>query len=200
MRNQKSNMKPVTRRNQLSEEEVTWGNLQDKAQGQESVQATIASWSAGTPRPFAGMPRPTEPGYRERMEKAYEDTMRDLATVATAPQTPTANIILGRMGVHATGFVSCLKIEGEEFDPHAGPKHLLAALPAIVAGRYRQIRDCEEGERGMRELAAAEAKFRKTGVRMTLEELERCRDHKLEVLERSPDNPVDPRLFTKAEW
>ena len=200
MRNRKGNMKSVTQRNQPNEEEVTWGNLQDKAQSREDICATIASWSAGTPRPFAGMPRPTEPDYRERMRKAYDDTMQDLATVAAAPQTPTANIILGRMGVHATGFASCLRIDGEEFNPHAGPKHLLAALPAIVAGRYRQIRDCEEGERGMRELAAAEAKFRKTGVRMTLEELELCRDHKLEVLERSPDNPVDPRLFTKVEW
>ena len=121
MRNRKSNMKSVTQRNQPNEEEVTWGNLQDKAQSQESVRATIASWSAGTPRPFAGMPRPTEPDYRERMEKAYDDTMQDLATVAAAPQTPTANIILGRMGVHATGFASCLRIDGEEFNPQPAP-------------------------------------------------------------------------------
>ena len=137
MRNQKSNMKPVTRRNQLSEEEVTWGNLQDKAQSQESVRATIASWSAGTPRPFAGMPRPTEPGYRERMEKAYEDTMRDLATVATAPQTPTANIILGRMGVHATGFASCLRIKGRDSThtpaPNTSWPHCPRSWPAATA-------------------------------------------------------------------
>ena len=35
---------------------------------------------------------------------------------------------------------------------------------------------------------------------MTLEELELCRDHMLEVLERSPANPVDPQLFTENEW
>ena len=48
-----------------------------------------------------------------------------------------------------------------------------------MAGRYRQIWDSEEGERGMSELANLEAKFHKTGVRMTQEEMELCRDHML---------------------
>ena len=104
-------MKPAIERNQPTGEGVTWGNLQTRAQGCEDVCATVAGWSAGTARPFAGMPRTTEPGYQERMRRAYNDTMRDLATVAKAPQTPTASVILGRMGVHATGFASCLRID-----------------------------------------------------------------------------------------
>ena len=100
MRNRNSKMKPATERNQPNEEGVTWGNLQNRAQSCEDICATVAGWSAGTPRPFAGMPRTAEPGYQERMRRAYDDTMRDLATVAAAPQTPTASVILGRMGVH----------------------------------------------------------------------------------------------------
>ena len=34
-------MKSVTQRNQPNEEEVTWGNLQDKAQSREDICATI---------------------------------------------------------------------------------------------------------------------------------------------------------------
>ena len=116
---------------------MTWGNLQTRAQEYEDVCATVAGWSAGTARPFAGMPRTTEPGYQERMRRAYNDTMRDLATVAKAPQTPTANVILGRMSVHATGFASCLRIDEEEFNPHAGPKlywpHYPRLWPAATA-------------------------------------------------------------------
>ena len=83
---------------------MTWGSLQTRAQEYEDVCATVAGWSAGTARPFAGMPRTTEPGYQERMRRAYNDTMRDLAvaTVAEVPQTPMTNIILGRMSVHTT--------------------------------------------------------------------------------------------------
>ena len=115
------------------------------------------------------------------MRKAYNDTVEDMGAVAEEPQTLASGVILGRMSVQATGFASKLKIDDTEFDPELGPKHLIPGLPAIVSGRYRQIREGEEGRRGMAELADIEAKFNETGVRPTHEEMDLCRDHALEV-------------------
>ena len=52
----------------------------------------------------------------------------------------------------------------------------------------------------MRALADMEAKFGGLSVRPTNEEIDMCQDHRLEVEERSPDNPVDPDLFSESRW
>ena len=72
-------------------------------------------------------------------------------------------------------------MDGEAFDPAKGAAHILAGLPAIVAGRYRQLRQREEGERGMRALADMEAKFGGLSIRPTNKEIDLCREHRLEV-------------------
>ena len=121
--------------------EVNRDNFRDQILNFEAVEQEIANWAAGTARPFAGMPRPTEPGYESRMRKAYEETVGDIETLASESQTLAAGVILGRMCAQATGFASRLKIDDAKFDPRLGPKHLVAGLPAVVAGQYRQIRE-----------------------------------------------------------
>ena len=101
------------------------------------------------------------------------------------------------MWMQANGFASRIKVGGADFDPDQGADHVLAGLPAIAAGRYRQIQEHEEGELGMDALADLEAKF-EAAFRPTHDEIDMCRDHTLEVEERSPDNPVDPKLFTDS--
>ena len=52
----------------------------------------------------------------------------------------------------------------------------------------------------MEALANLDAKFAELAFRPTHKEIDMCRDHALEVEERSPDNPVNPALFTDARW
>ena len=52
----------------------------------------------------------------------------------------------------------------------------------------------------MRALANMEEKFKGLNVRPTSKELDLCREHRLEVEERSPDNPVTRKLFSEPEW
>ena len=100
--------------------------------------------------------------------------------------------------MQANGFATCIKVGGADFDPDQGADHVLAGLPAIIAGRYRQIRERKEGEIGMDALADLEAKFEEQAFRPSHEEIDMCWDHALEVEERSPDNPVNPKLFTES--
>ena len=58
----------------------------------------------------------------------------------------------------------------------------------------------EEGLRGMDELADLDSKFAEQAYRPSHDEVDMCRDHALEVEERSPDNRVNPKLFSDARW
>ena len=153
---------------------VNWAATQAQIPDFETTEQRIAGWETGTSRPFAGIPRSTERGYEHRMRKAYNDTVKNIQEVIKKPQAWNSHRLLGQMGVQATGFVSKLEVNGDPFDPEAGPQHLVAGLPAIVAGRYRQLRETEEGEQGMAEFADREAKFKETGMRMTQEEIDMC--------------------------
>ena len=50
---------------------------------------------------------------------------------------------------------------------------MLAGMPAIVAGKYRQIREREDGEAGMEALADLDAKFAEA-FRPTHDEIDMC--------------------------
>ena len=91
-------------------------------------------------------------------------------------------------------------MDGENFNAEKGAEHILAGFTAIVAGRYRQLQEREEGKRGMDEVADLNTRFGGKEFRPTNEEIDLCRDHALEVEQRSPANPVDPSLFTDARW
>ena len=186
--------------NQPLPPEVDWTNIHQFIQPFEEILSIIEKWSSGSAQPFAGLPRSTEPGYERRMREAYEQTVQTIRTIQPAPDTRASRVLLGHMWVQANGFASRVQVGGNSFDPEKGADHVLAGLPAIVAGRYRQLCQRAEGERGMNALADMEAKFGGLSVRPTHEEVDMCRDHRLEVAERSPDNPIDQDLFTDARW
>ena len=52
----------------------------------------------------------------------------------------------------------------------------------------------------MSKVADLNTKFGDNDFRPMYEEIDLCRDHALEVEEQSPDNPVDPKLFTDPRW
>ena len=179
---------------------VDWTNIHQYAHTFEAIIAQIEYWGQATTGTFAGMPRPTEPRFREIMRWAYDETIKSIADIQKDPQSQEAGILLGQMWVQADGFSNLITVNGEKFKPAKGAAHILAGLPAIIAGRYRQRRQHEEGERGMRTLALMEEKFQGLHVRPTCEEIDLVREHKLEVEERSPDNPVSRDLFPDPEW
>ena len=125
---------------------VNWSNIHQHVQPLEEVLAQVASWGKASAGTFAGLPRSTEPGYDLRMRQAYEEAIQNIRDVQPAPETKAAGILLGQMWVQANGFASLIQVDGEAFDPTKGAANILAGLPAIVAGRYRQLRQREEGE------------------------------------------------------
>ena len=52
----------------------------------------------------------------------------------------------------------------------------------------------------MDELADLDSKFAEQAYRPSHDEVDMCWDHALEVEERSPDNPVNLKLFSDARW
>merc|ERR1711978_113217 len=104
------------------------------------------------------------------MREVYDETIKNIRDIQPDPETKEAGILLGQMWVQADGFANLIKVNGVTFDPDKGAAHILAGLPAIVAGRSRQRRQREEGERGMRTLAIMEEKFKGLHVRPTCEE------------------------------
>ena len=177
--------------------DVEWPTITQHVPPYEDVVKTIEGWAAGSARPFAGMPRPTEPDYARRMREAYNSMLDNIRAIQRDPDSRASGMILGQIWMQANGFASRIKVGGADFDPDQGADHVLAGLPAIAAGRYRQIQEHKEGELGMDALADLEAKF-EAAFRPTHDEIDMCRDHTLEVEERSPDNPVDPKLFTDS--
>ena len=118
---------------------MVWTNFAQHAPEFEAIKKEIAGWAARTAQPFAGMPRSTEPGYEARMREAYISMCENIVSVAKDPQSRASGVLMGHMWVQAEGFSSRIKVDSEEFNPEKGAKHILAGLPAIVAGRYRQL-------------------------------------------------------------
>ena len=127
--------------------DVTWPNVRDHLPSYETVVRTIEGWGNGSARPFAGMPRPTEVGYATRMRQAYDATIEDIETIKRNPDSRPADMIIGKIIMQANGFASDITVGGVNFDPDQGAPHVVAGMPAIVAGRYRQIRELERAGR-----------------------------------------------------
>ena len=119
--------------------EVDWTNIHQFIPAFEEILKTIERWSAGSARLFAGMPRLTEPGYKRRMKEAYENTVKTILTIHKAPDSNASGVLLGHMWVQADGFASRVKVGGDNFDPEKGADHVLAGLPAVVAGQCRLL-------------------------------------------------------------
>ena len=163
--------------------DVDWANVTQHIPSYEEVTKKIERWASGSAWPFAGMPRSMEPGYEKRRREAYDSTVDNIFNLQKALDLRASGVIMGHMWVQAAGFASRIKVGGQDFDPKKGAEHVLADLPAIIAGRYQQIQEREEGEKGMDELADLDAKFAEQAYRPSHEEIDMCRDHALEVEE-----------------
>ena len=121
----------------MPEEGVTWENLSQHLYLKHYVQREIEKWCASSSKQFAGMPRPTDVGYGDRLGIAYESVRDKIEKVVASPADTNSFFILGALDTMATGFVSNLRINGEAWQASKGPLHLYKGFTALVAGRYR---------------------------------------------------------------
>ena len=68
------------------------------------------------------------------MREAYEDTVKKILSIQKDPDSKASGVLMGHMWVQADGFASRIKVGGHDFDPEKGADHILAGLPAVIAG------------------------------------------------------------------
>ena len=115
--------------------DYTWADLPTVRPSIEDCKKVIQKWDSSAPRPFAGMPRPSDIGFDKRFLKAYQDICAKLEVIAKEPTGSHAMGIFGALNVMAAGFADNLEIDGQPFSAGAGPKHVFRGFAALVAGR-----------------------------------------------------------------
>ena len=181
-------------------EEVNWADLIDHQPSYEEVEQEISRWAAGITRSFARMPQNAEPGYNNRMKEAYNSTCDTIAAIAEDPEDIDAGMRIGYMWVQVTPYAGLIRVDGEELNLNKGPKHILAGWPAIVAGRYRQLRDLEQGEYHLHELADINTWIGGGKYEPSYAELEADWGDTYAGEQQILSNPVDPGLFDAGTW
>ena len=132
--------------------DYTWANLPTRIPTIEQCEKVIENWGNSAPRSFAGMPRLSDVGFKDRFVKAYQDICKKLDIIAQDPKCSQAMAVFGAFNVLAAGFADNLVIDNQPFSSFTGPKHVFAGFAALVAGRYRQERETEEGKVGLAEV------------------------------------------------
>ena len=129
--------------------DYTWANLPTVRPSFEECKKVVQNWGSSAPRPFVGMPRLSDIGFEERFMKAYRDICAKLEVIAADPTGSHAMGVFGALNVLAAGFAGNLVIDGKPFSAGTSPKHVFIGFAALVAGRYRQEREIEEGQVGL---------------------------------------------------
>ena len=164
-----------------ADSDYTWADLPTVRPSLEECKKQIVKWESGSSRPFAGMPRPSDVDFEKRFKRAYQDICAKVDVIAQDPKAPIAIGIFGALNVMAPGFADNLVIDDQVFLANASPKHVFRGFPALVAGRYRQERESEEGKRGLAEVARMDARFGDGAERPTAREVDACIDHRVEL-------------------
>ena len=66
-----------------------------------------------------------------------------------------------------------------------------------MAGRYRQLKEAEEGKIGLAEVAEVDARFGEDQPRPSLREIEASRDFHAELQHSIPSNPTEKDCFVQ---
>ena len=98
-------------------------------------------------------------------------------TIIRDPAAPAALCIMAAMTVMGAGFASRLRPGGVPWQASLGPQHVYKGFAAIVAGRYRQSKETEEGDTGMEEVAEIAERFGSDEELPSSREINASRDH-----------------------
>ena len=129
---------------------MSWDDLINQSPSYRAVEGEIASLAEKAAHAVTRMPHPSDPGYTARLREAYESTHTTIAAIASDPDDIDAGMRVGYLWAQVIDFTPFVSVDGEELDLDLGPKHVLAAWPAIVAGRYRQLRNVTPTRRSSR--------------------------------------------------
>ena len=184
----------------MPEEVVNWENLSQNLYSKHQVQKEIEKWSASASKQFAGMPMPTDVDYGARLDIAYESVRDKIEKIIANPAHSNSFFILGALDAMGMGFASNLRINGEAWQASKGPLHLYKGFTALVAGRYRQLKEEQEGEIGLAEVEAVEARFSVDQLRPSIREIEASRDLYNEYAHSIAINPVGKKCFPPEDW
>ena len=181
---------------------MSWDDLIDQAPSFRTVEGEILSLAERAAHAVTRMPHPTDPGYATRMREAYESTLTTVADIASDPDDINAGMRVGYLWAQVIDFTPFVTVDGEELDLDLGPKHVLATWPAIVAGRYRQLRNVETGKGPLykRQLANINAWLGTGGYEPNHAEVQAGWGHPYEEEQQAYPNPVDPVTFDLAAW
>ena len=184
----------------MPEEALTWANLAQRLSSKDNVRKEIANWGSGSSRAFAGMPVATDVDFKTRMQAAYQSARAKIEKVIAAPKTADSYFVLGALDAMGTGFAARTQVDRVDWHAGKGPKHLHAGFTAIVAGRYRQLKEVEEGKVGLAEVAEVDARFGEDQLRPSPREIEASRDLYAELQHSIPSNPTDKSCFKDEDW
>ena len=187
----------LTGRARPQADEVNWTDLIDHPPSYEEIEQEISRWAAGITRSFARMPQRSDPGYDNRMLEAYISTCD---TIAEDPEDIDAGMRIAYMWVQVTPYAGLIRVDGDELNLNRGPKHILAGWPAIVAGRYRQLCDLEQGEYHLHELADINTWISGGKYEPSYAEVEADWGDTYAGEQQILSNPVDPGLFNAGTW
>ena len=134
------------------------------------------------------------------MHTAYESARAKIEKVIAAPDSANYNFILGALDAMGTGFASRTQVDGEAWHAGKGPRHIHAGFTAIVAGRYRQLKEAEEGKIGLAEVAEVDGRFGEDQPRPSLREIEASRDFHAKMEHSIAGNPTDKKCFKEEDW
>ena len=174
---------------------MNWADLISQPPSYEEIEQEISRLATGATHPIAQMPRPMDPDYATRLREAYTSTCVNIAAIAKGPGTIDAGMRIGYLWAQVIDFIDLIQVDREELDLDLGPKHIRARWPAIVAGRYQQLRDREAGEHYRHKLANSNAWIGGGGYKPSHAEIEAGWGNPYEGEQQVLSNPVDPGLF-----
>ena len=142
--------------------EVTWGNFRQRRPTYDEVKNTVCSWGRYNSRAFAGIPRESDVDFEDRLYRSYLDVCNHVDDIIRDPTDPASLCYMAAMTVMGAGFAGRIRPGGVPWQASLGPQHVYEGFAAIVAGRYRQSRETEEGDTGMTEVAEIAERFSTT--------------------------------------
>ena len=134
------------------------------------------------------------------MQEAFISTCDNIAIIAEDPEDIDVGVRIAYLWVQVLPYEGLIQVNGRRLNLHEGPEHLLAGWPAIVAGRYRQLRELEQGECHRPKLADINTWIR--GSRHEFSYTDVKPEAKNADAGKPPvtNNPVHPGLFDQDTW